>query len=120
MNQQLKDLAKQMFEANPTVEMFFVSTDNQFFIPDGTNSAQAYQASLNGDSKNDQLIRVSKDMAFAEDKEPEEEVIPDASSMKEVIVQYLVSKGVEASVKEKKEDLLAKLASLTPSPSPEG
>jgi len=116
MDQQLKKIAQDMFNANPTVEMFLVSSDNQFWIPDGTNAAQSHQAQLNRPTEaNTQLLRISKDMAFAEDKEEEgaDSDIPTEKSTVKELAAYLTEKGVELTGKEKKPDLLAKLAELS-------
>ncbi len=114
MDQQLRELAKLMFESNPTVEMFLISSDNQFWIPDGTNAAQSHQADLNRPKEeNTQLMRINREMAFAQEVILDE-AIPDVNSTKEVIVAYLMSKGVDATTKEKKDDLLEKLALIKP------
>lgn len=112
MDQQLKKVAKEMFEAYPQTDVFLVTTDKQFFFLEQSSDAQAHQDYLNRPTEaTHKLERITRDEANAEEVvAPPAEEVPTAKSTKEQIAAYLTLKGVAFDPAEKKDELVAKLA----------
>jgi len=129
MKAQLKKLAQDMFEAHKGVEAFFVTSDNQFFLPEQGNSARAHQDYLNRPTEaTTQLLTIRPvDLEAPSDEEVEEAKnaaasVPTEKNTAKQIADFLTAKGVEFDATLKKADLVVKLneyvASVTPPVTP--
>lgn len=129
MKAQLKKLAQDMFASYKGVEAFFVTSDNQFFLPEQGNAARAHQDYLDKPTETStQLLTIRPvDLEAPSDEEVEEAknssaTVPTEKSTAKQIADFLTAKGVEFDAALKKADLVVKLneylASLTP-PTPQ-
>lgn len=108
MSEKLKALADEYFAAYPEEQVLYISSDGQVFLKKNHSDAVNHQARI-AKTPLGEVYRNAKQVDGPQ--EPAKEV-PDETFTKQEIVDWLTAQGVEAELKEKKDDLLNKVLDL--------
>lgn len=115
-DEQLKALANDYFGAYPEEDVLYISSDGQVFLKKNQSDAVNHQARIDGKTPLKELYR-EKTPLPAEDDGDE---VPDETYTKDEIVEWLTARGIQAEIKEKKNDLLEKVLEAIKADSGEG
>ena len=109
MTDQLKALAEKYFEAYPAEQVLHFSSDGQVFLQKNHNDAKNHQRRIDEKTELTTVWRKELNAPMEIEAPQGDNEVPDETFTKEEIVEWLQAKGIEAEMKEKKEELLNKV-----------
>lgn len=106
--EELKETLASYFDSYPSENELLMTSDGQVFLRKNANDAHNHQLRID-DKKKVQTYHRDGGKS-EEDVDDNPKITPDQSWTKEEIVGWLTAAGVDADTKEKKDDLMAKVA----------